>query len=182
MATNVTHPEGPWTDSKVSRLRALWAGGLRTVAIGVELGLSKNAVVGKAHRLGLTARPSPIKSGESFKPARVPRPRPPKLAEILPLAVVAATPVSAARTRSAIAPHRAPQVANDAHTTQHADTERPRFNSGTDACCWPIGHPGTLAFRFCEQARLPAKPYCETHAARAYVLPTPTRNNGNRIV
>jgi len=182
MATNVTHPEGPWTDSKVSRLRALWAGGLRTVAIGVELGVSKNAVVGKAHRLGLTARPSPIKSGEGFKPARVPRLRPPKLAEILSLTAVAAMPASAARTRPAFAPHRAPQVTNDAIATRYAITERPRLNGGINSCCWPIGHPGTSAFRFCELACLPAKPYCDAHAARAYVPPPPTRNNGNRLV
>ncbi len=181
MPMNATHPEGPWTEITVTRLRALWNEGLKTVAIGAELGLSKNAVVGKAHRLGLAARPSPIKSGEGFKPSRVPRPRPPKLAEILPLTTVAAMPASSVRTRPALAP--APPVANDARPARDAGTERPFPTAGADACCWPIGHPGTSAFRFCEHARLPAKPYCEEHAARAYVPPAPARSsNGNRTI
>ena len=177
MPMNATHPEGPWTDVKVTRLRALWDEGLKTVAIGAELGLSKNAIVGKAHRLGLAARPSPIKTGEGFRPSRVPRPRPPKLAEILPLTTVPATP---ARTRHALA--SAPMVANDTRPPRAAGTERAFPAGGADACCWPIGHPGTSAFRFCEQARLPAKPYCEAHAARAYVPPPPTRSNGSRPI
>ena len=49
-----------WTPELISRLRELWAGGESVSAIGRMLGCSKNAVVGKAHRLGLPARPSPI--------------------------------------------------------------------------------------------------------------------------
>ncbi|MCF8483457.1 MAG: GcrA family cell cycle regulator [Rhodospirillum sp.] len=50
-----------WNDEKVEQLKKLWAEGLTTGEIGKELGVSKNAVVGKAHRLGLKGRPSPIK-------------------------------------------------------------------------------------------------------------------------
>ncbi len=49
-----------WTDEKIARLRELWTRGLSTAAIGRDLGVSKNAVVGKSHRLGLDPRPSPI--------------------------------------------------------------------------------------------------------------------------
>lgn len=51
-----------WTPELIERLGALWAQGLSTAEIGRSLGISKNAVIGKAHRLGLTARPSPLKS------------------------------------------------------------------------------------------------------------------------
>jgi len=50
-----------WTDELIEQLKALWAEGLTTGDIGKKLGISKNAVVGKAHRLGLKGRPSPIK-------------------------------------------------------------------------------------------------------------------------
>ena len=50
-----------WNDEKISRLKKLWTEGLTTGEIGKRLGVSKNAVVGKAHRLGLKGRPSPIK-------------------------------------------------------------------------------------------------------------------------
>ncbi len=50
-----------WTHEAIERLRALWAEGHSTAEIGRRMGVSKNAVVGKAHRLNLSARPSPIR-------------------------------------------------------------------------------------------------------------------------
>jgi GcrA cell cycle regulator len=50
-----------WNDDKINRLKKLWSEGLTTGEIGKRLSVSKNAVVGKAHRLGLKGRPSPIK-------------------------------------------------------------------------------------------------------------------------
>lgn len=54
-----------WTDAVILSLRALWDEGLSTAEIGRRLGVTKNAVVGKAHRLVLPARPSPIRRGAS---------------------------------------------------------------------------------------------------------------------
>lgn len=65
-----------WTDEKIEDLKKLWAKGLSTAEIGRALGVSKNAVVGKSHRLGLKPRPSPI----SGKPAEAPPPAAPKAA------------------------------------------------------------------------------------------------------
>ncbi len=50
-----------WTDETIARLKALWQEGLSTAEIGRQIGITKNAVVGKAHRLGLPPRPSPIR-------------------------------------------------------------------------------------------------------------------------
>ena len=50
-----------WNDEVISRLRDLWTEGHSTAEIGRRLGVSKNAIVGKAHRLDLPARPSPIR-------------------------------------------------------------------------------------------------------------------------
>lgn len=52
--------ERPWTDAEIVSLRAKWGSGERTVKIGRDLNRSKCSIVGKAHRLGLPARPSPI--------------------------------------------------------------------------------------------------------------------------
>lgn len=58
-----------WTDERIDRLKAMWAEGKTASAIAEELGgVSRNAVIGKAHRLGLDSRPSPVKAGED-KPA-----------------------------------------------------------------------------------------------------------------
>ena len=59
----------PWDENNVSRLRELWDQGLPTAQIGKLLGFTKNAVVGKAHRIGLERRPSPIRR-TAVKPDR----------------------------------------------------------------------------------------------------------------
>lgn len=65
-----------WGKARLERLRDLWAEGHSTAEIGRLMGISKNAVVGKAHRLNLPARPSPIRRGETPatpNPPRAPR-------------------------------------------------------------------------------------------------------------
>src|SRR5258707_6655170 len=65
-----------WNDETIARLRVLWAEGLSTAEIGRRMGVSKNAVVAKAHRLNLPARPSPIRrAGAQAGVARTPAPR-----------------------------------------------------------------------------------------------------------
>jgi GcrA cell cycle regulator len=58
-----------WNDEKIQRLKKLWSDGLTTGEIGKLIGVSKNAVVGKAHRLSLKGRPSPIKRQDVKAPA-----------------------------------------------------------------------------------------------------------------
>ena len=53
-----------WTEERIERLKAMWTEGATASQIADELGgVSRNAVIGKAHRLGLEARPSPVKPG-----------------------------------------------------------------------------------------------------------------------
>ena len=77
-----------WTDERIERLKAMWTKGSTASQIAEELGgVSRNAVIGKAHRLGLESRPSPVKAGEEkekkakaapapkvIKPAAAPKP------------------------------------------------------------------------------------------------------------
>jgi len=59
-----------WTDERIGTLRKMWEGGATASEIAAELGgVSRNAVIGKAHRLGLKARPSPVKANEKKKAA-----------------------------------------------------------------------------------------------------------------
>lgn len=68
--------EMTWTAEKIKQLKKLWSKGKSTVEIGRELGISKNAVVGKVHRLELNARPSPIK--KDAKPKTIKKKAPQK--------------------------------------------------------------------------------------------------------
>ncbi len=63
-----------WNTDQIAQLQALWAAGHSTAEIGRRMGISKNAVVGKAHRLRLPARPSPIRKADPAAPQRAARP------------------------------------------------------------------------------------------------------------
>ena len=177
-----------WTEDVIGRLKALWAEGHSTAEIGRRLGVSKNAVVGKAHRLSLAARPSPIRRGEPGAAKRrssVRRVTGPTLPTMAGPAPGASSMVrSAAAPSQAVAPAAAPARASvhsapayGSRPEQRAPEQRsPDLRSigrapggRLVACCWPIGEPGTRSFRFCDVGSLPGKPYCSAHAALAYV-------------
>ncbi len=74
-----------WTDERIEKLTKMWEGGATASQIADELGgVSRNAVIGKAHRLGLKARPSPVKANE--KPARPAAPKKAKPVDAQPAA------------------------------------------------------------------------------------------------
>jgi GcrA cell cycle regulator len=64
-----------WTDERIERLREMWTRGMTASQIAEELGaVSRNAVIGKAHRLGLQSRPSPVKPNEPQPAEGAPEP------------------------------------------------------------------------------------------------------------
>jgi GcrA cell cycle regulator len=66
-----------WTDERIATLKKMWEGGSTASQIADELGgVSRNAVIGKAHRLGLKSRPSPVKANEKKKTAKKAAPKP----------------------------------------------------------------------------------------------------------
>ena len=88
-----------WTDERIDQLKTMWDKGLTASQIAEELGgVSRNAVIGKAHRLGLKSRPSPVKSGDAkAKAAKKAAPKAKKSAAAKPEtapAPTAATPVA----------------------------------------------------------------------------------------
>lgn len=90
-----------WTEERIDQLKRLWGQGMTASQIADELGgVSRNAVIGKAHRLGLEARPSPVKGGDAAAAAAPapasPAPPPEKVAAPAPRPVPVPTPVAAA--------------------------------------------------------------------------------------
>ena len=102
-----------WTDERIERLKTLWTQGVTASQIADELGgVSRNAVIGKAHRLGLQARPSPVKPNEAEtaeQEAPKPEPKPAPAPETpeprpQPARPAAATPAPPAEERATPAP------------------------------------------------------------------------------
>lgn len=167
-----------WNEDAIARLRQLWEDGHSTAEIGRRMGITKNAVVGKAHRLVLPPRPSPIRRGEAE--GHVPRRSVARRATGATLPALSAPPVdgpSVAAPRSASAPRpasaRSPSAPRPPSAVRPAIQLRavpsPRVSGRVTTCCWPIGDPGTPSFRFCDDGAMPGKPYCTQHATLAYV-------------
>ena len=146
-----------WSEEAITKLRNAWAEGLSTAEIGRRMGISKNAVVGKAHRLNLASRPSPIRRDSE----RTPRRR-------LPRRIVGPTLPSFAAPAAAQLVEVAVAVVERAAPVLRA-VPAPRPGARVTPCCWPIGEPGTRSFRFCDVDALAGKPYCDEHASLAYV-------------
>ena len=165
-----------WNDKAVQSLRRFWAEGHPTAEIGRRIGVSKNAVVGKAHRLDLPGRPSPI-AKESVPSTRPPKPTSrivPQLPDILPVAITTPRPAPARIpvTVSVTAPGTnviPVKPAVESIPPELAETSRSIGSRPGRTCCWPIGEPGTKTFRFCDLAIESRSSYCPDHARKAYV-------------
>jgi GcrA cell cycle regulator len=180
-----------WDEETIRLLKDLWTQGLSTAEIGRRLAVSKNAIVGKAHRLELEARPSPIRR-DGVKPATDHPPPCPRTAgpTLPPLAsadlqpMVATELAQSARSMTTIStvnirPLRPatttppPAVDRTSAAPPASRTVMPpapfQSRRPVPSCCWPIGEPGTRTFRFCDDLSLPGKPYCDEHAKLAYV-------------
>lgn len=137
-----------WSEDRVSTLKALWLEGLSASQIAAQLGgVTRNAVIGKVHRLGLSGRalPSAPPRGALTRTSQAPRraaPRP---------KVRVRTGAAAEQTGS---PMGGPGLASSL------------AELGAHLCKWPIGDPKSAAFTFC--GRSASGPYCPIHAAQAY--------------
>lgn len=170
-----------WDDAKIQRLRDLWAEGKSTPEIARVMNTSKNSIVGKAHRLGLVSRPSPIKRGHATSPESVRIERKnflPPLPE--PVVVILApeppveppkpvqrdpVPVAPVFEPPPLPPRPVPAPEPRVEPPPSAET---LFRKPTP-CCWPIGEPGKPGFRMCDDRSEPGRSYCPEHAAIAYV-------------
>ena len=181
MTTDTCFPG--WTDGTITRLRALWAEGLSTAEIGRRLGTTKNAIVGKAHRLDLPSRPCPVKR-EACDP-RAPRNDvryvpPPKLSDLVPLKSLSA-PLPADRPARSSAQARSTPRPVPGWDAAFAPAPVPS-RIGNGPCCWPLGEPGTKSFRYCGEPAAAREPYCPVHRATAWIKPRGCREDPMSLV
>lgn len=146
-----------WDDERVELLERLWGEGLSASQIASKMGgVTRNAVIGKVHRLGLSGRATPAKpqrgcgldhAGEDF----VARRREPSMKPIVPEPEFAAPLVLESGDRTTV----------------------PTLK--TNMCKWPIGDPARDDFHFCGQPTSTGKSYCAYHARLAFQPAQPRR-------
>jgi GcrA cell cycle regulator len=156
-----------WTDERVELLKRLWSEGLSASQIAGRLGsVTRNAVIGKVHRLGLSGRATTSRM-KSHRPrtrmANVKRPVKQRFAQTGNPAVRALY----LDAETYVAP---------AEEIEIPEAERKTIQTLSDCSCrWPIGDPQTAEFHFCGRTKVPLLPYCEVHARRAFQPVTPRR-------
>ncbi len=188
-----------WTDERVETLKRMWNEGQSASQIAKELGgVTRNAVIGKVHRLGLSNRvggkdeeeegtPAPA---QAAKPEPAPRPDPAPAAAraeaprpAAPAAAASTPPASNVTplpVRKAIIPAGQPlppqpslnEISPEALASVREVEKRARkltlMELTERTCKWPIGDPATDDFWFCGLPSLPGKPYCEAHVGVAF--------------
>lgn len=168
-----------WTDERVEKLKKMWAEGQSASTIAKELGgVTRNAVIGKVHRLGLSNRngggssepaskaaPKAAPETKAAKAAPAPDPTPapaptPALRKIVP----AGQPLPPQPSANEISPEALAKVSEIEKKAKRLSlmelTER--------TCKWPVGDPATDDFWFCGLAVQQGKPYCEAHVGVAF--------------
>jgi len=163
---------GAWTDERVELLKKLWSDGLSASQIAAELGnVTRNAVIGKVHRLGLSGRAKSAAQPAAPRNA-APRKAPPR-SPSHPMANPAA---HATRGAHALAPAFAPAVEIEAEAAPLPSedvvipfSERVTIMELREYMCrWPMGDPTSPDFRFCGARSQTGLPYCSYHSRIAY--------------
>lgn len=140
-----------WTEERVNTLRKLWAEGLSASQIAKQLGgVTRNAVIGKVHRLGLAGRATPSRPAK--RPVRTQRPRviSPSAPRLKP----------ASNTPALVVPQLEPLTLETGKTANV-------LTLNESMCKFPIGDPNEADFAFCGRAAS-CGPYCQDHARLAY--------------
>jgi GcrA cell cycle regulator len=187
-----------WTDERVELLKKMWTEGQSASQIAKELGgVTRNAVIGKVHRLGLSNRSggggtttngkpaarepeeAPAAAKPAAKPA-APKPAPKEPETVSEAAAEAPRPSNVTQLRKAIVPAGQPlppqpsaneispeALAKQNEVEKHA--KRLTLMELTERTCkWPIGDPATEDFYFCGLPVQQGKPYCDAHVGVAF--------------
>jgi GcrA cell cycle regulator len=164
-----------WTDDRVELLKKLWGDGLSASQIAAELGgISRNSVIGKVHRLGL--------SGRAKNPSTsVPRQRKPRSHGTL---MRIARPGIRGNTALAALQSYEPELEPEPELIENIIPIGQRcsileLNEGK--CHWPIGDPSSSDFFFCGGKTIEGLPYCGYHSRIAY-QPAADRRRDRRLV
>lgn len=161
-----------WTDDRVDLLKKLWAEGLSASQIAGRLGgVTRNAVIGKVHRLGLSGRAT-----TSRMKSHRPRNRVPGTAKRASKTKFANTGNPA--LRALYHPDAEPFMPASEELNIPAAERKDIQSLEANHCRWPIGDPQHPEFHFCGKGKVPGLPYCEHHARRAFQPPQARRRGG----
>jgi GcrA cell cycle regulator len=171
-----------WTEERVELLKKLWLEGLSASQIAGVLGegVTRNAVIGKVHRLKLSGRAKPVSSAPRVRSAprstvrRVASPggnRPsPGLVSMMKSRSMGPAPM-----HGATALKMDPEFETEAYVAPQVqelfipvEQRLSLLQLNEETCKWPIGDPLTPDFYFCGNHSEEGKPYCEFHSRRAY--------------
>tara|TARA_A200000113_G_scaffold59645_1_gene50973 strand:+ start:999 stop:1562 length:564 start_codon:yes stop_codon:yes gene_type:complete len=158
-----------WTEDRVAILKKLWGEGKTAAEIAKELGgVTRNAVIGKAHRLKLSNRVSPIQQNK--------KPAPKVVATTAPKVLAANT---APKERKVSTPANmdapAPKLPSSKNKGPKIGGNIPLADLKPNECRWADGDPKEEDFGFCGCKTLPGLPYCAEHAKIAYQAATRNR-------
>ncbi|MEQ1769368.1 MAG: GcrA family cell cycle regulator [Devosia sp.] len=173
-----------WTEERVELLKKLWLEGLSASQIAAILseGVTRNAVIGKVHRLKLSGRAKPANSAPRAR--ATPRPAARRVAtpggggvrsHVSGVAsLMKSRSMGPAPTHGATALKIDPEFETEAYVAPQQELfipveQRLTLLQLSEATCkWPIGDPLTSEFYFCGNHSEESKPYCEFHSRRAY--------------
>ncbi len=150
-----------WTEERVARLTKLWTDGLSASQVAADLGgVTRNAVIGKVHRLGLSGRAKqPSKAGG----------RPKRTTRTSSYTRVNRTTNKTAKTGSTQTTRPIAQPSAAVADIKAPDPKRIKLVQLTETTCkWPIGDPQEADFCFCGHDIKTDTPYCEFHCNLAY--------------
>jgi GcrA cell cycle regulator len=161
-----------WTDERVKTLKKLWADGLSGEQIAGELGdITRNAVIGKVHRLGLSGRAkTPAVARRNKRPPRIPR-----LPKQTPAILTHANGSAKKEVMSAL-DAEVREALRSFNLGIPTDQRRTLLELNENTCRWPIGDPSTPEFFFCGDKPLTSRPYCHHHSRIAF-SPPPIRHS-----
>ena len=180
-----------WTDDRVETLKKMWGEGQSASQIAKELGgVTRNAVIGKVHRLGLSNRATTTTAKTESKAAAPKKPSKPKAApkkapkpDLKTEAAVPPQenkPIPMSAARRAIIPAGQPlppqpsnnEISAEALAKVNAVEKKAKKLSLMElterTCKWPVGDPATDDFWFCGLTTQTGKPYCEAHVGVAF--------------
>ncbi len=159
-----------WNDERVELLKKLWAEGLSASQIAGRLGsVTRNAVIGKVHRLGLSGRATTTRM-KSHRPR--PRAGVVKRPPAKPRFAQTGNTALRALYQADVEPYVPP--VEEIEIPLH---ERKSIQTLEECHCrWPIGDPQEAGFHFCGKNKVAGLPYCEFHARRAFQPPQARRS------
>ncbi len=160
-----------WTDDRVARLTKLWAEGLSASQIAADLGgVTRNAVIGKVHRLGLSGR---VKSASSNASRVKRKPRASSYASRSLKGGARTIGATALKMDTDLHVAYAPKPQEDVVVPMSKRLTLLQLTEKT--CKWPTGDPQYADFHFCGNQTKEEKPYCDFHSRLAFQPPSERR-------